>query len=240
MKTYLSLLLCAFCVFGSGCQVAVELTRNAIYEVGHRTSETVECARDRYLACQAWDQVRESCPGQAFSKDYAKGFKDGFSDYVFSGGTGDPPPTPPLCYWGVCYETPAGHQAIEDWYAGFRHGTAAAKASGDRDLVVLPLSTPPPGPPLPPPHPGEPPPLSGPPPGATPPAEEQALPPPRKVEPKPEARLPDPLEVVPMRELARVAAELPPEPVEVPPVRPAAAGACVPVEGIILKAAPER
>jgi hypothetical protein len=36
-----------------------------------------------------------------------------------------------------------GHAAIEQWYAGFAAGAEAAKASGLRDLVVIPLGQPP-------------------------------------------------------------------------------------------------
>jgi hypothetical protein len=40
----------------------------------------------------------------------------------------------------VRYQTPVGHAAIADWYAGFHEGAAAARESGGRQLVVVPSS----------------------------------------------------------------------------------------------------
>jgi hypothetical protein len=77
-----------------------------------------------------------------YSRDYARGFLKGFEDYVYAGGNGLPPPVPPPRYWGIYYQTPEGHQAIEDWFAGFRHGTEAARDSGYREQVLVPLSRP--------------------------------------------------------------------------------------------------
>ena len=82
-------------------------------------------------------------PPPRYSADYAKGFKDGFADYLYAGGTGEPPPLPPRHYWKMRYETPEGHRAMEDWFAGFRHGAGVAQASGYREWVTLPSSLPP-------------------------------------------------------------------------------------------------
>jgi hypothetical protein len=75
------------------------------------------------------------------SKDYAEGFKDGFIDYLQFGGSGQPPYAPPKRYWGPNYRTPEGYRAIEDWFAGFRHGVTAAKESGYRPWVTLPSAS---------------------------------------------------------------------------------------------------
>lgn len=53
------------------------------------------------------------------------------------------PAVPPESYRRKKYMTPEGMAAIEDWYAGFRHGAATAMASGLRNLVVLPVQCPP-------------------------------------------------------------------------------------------------
>lgn len=53
------------------------------------------------------------------------------------------PAVPPEHYRRKKYMTPEGVAAIEDWYAGFRHGAATAMASGLRNLVVLPVQCPP-------------------------------------------------------------------------------------------------
>jgi hypothetical protein len=53
------------------------------------------------------------------------------------------PPVPPERYRRKRYMTPEGCAAVEDWFAGFRHGAATAMASGLRNLVVIPVQCPP-------------------------------------------------------------------------------------------------
>jgi hypothetical protein len=125
----------------------------------------------------AWPKrpgTRSSRP--TLSPDFAHGFKDGFADYVYAGGTGEPPPLPPRYYWKTRYETPQGHQAIADWFAGFRLRAELARESGYRELVMIPSSTLP--------IEATCPPLSQGVPAKTPaPASETQLPPPRKLVP---------------------------------------------------------
>lgn len=92
------------------------------------------------LATDAWKEIVDSQPGDSYSPDYACGFKDGFADYLDAGGTGEPPALPPRRYWHCSYRTPDGHQAIDDWFAGFRYGAACAKESGLRHFAVIPSS----------------------------------------------------------------------------------------------------
>jgi hypothetical protein len=106
-------------------------------------AECRRAARDCQRAKQAWLEAQAACPGQTFSKDYGEGFVAGFRDYLHAGGNGQPPAVPPFRYRLARYDSPEGHQAVEDWYAGFRHGAAAARASGLRELNVIPLSAPP-------------------------------------------------------------------------------------------------
>lgn len=75
-----------------------------------------------------------------FSADYERGYKDGFTDYLDFGGCGEPPPVPPRRYWKNAYQTPEGHQAIQDWFAGFRNGVSDAEASGWRHFATVPSS----------------------------------------------------------------------------------------------------
>lgn len=96
-----------------------------------------DCVRFRQMGESAWKLVSEANPECSYSGDYAAGFVKGFSDYLYAGGTGNPPPLPPRCYWKTKYETPEGHQMVQDWFAGFRHGVAEAKRSGYRQFVVI-------------------------------------------------------------------------------------------------------
>jgi hypothetical protein len=102
--------------------------------------DILERRRDYTLAEESWLVFAQAHPDHPSSPDYSLGFKDGFTDYLYAGGTGEPPPLPPRQYWRITYETPEGHQAIEDWFAGFRLGAAVARGSGYRELVTIPSS----------------------------------------------------------------------------------------------------
>ncbi len=92
-------------------------------------------------AAKAWQEVKASGPADhPYSGDYEKGFLEGFRDYIESGGSGLPPAVPTLCYRRWWFRSPPGQQAIEDWYAGFHRGAQTARASGLRDLIVVPIS----------------------------------------------------------------------------------------------------
>src|SRR5262249_5519672 len=102
-----------------------------------------ECAmrrRNRKLAEDAWQDVVVGNSGVVYSPAYARGFKDGFIKTLAEGGRPIPPVVPPWRYRRTKYQTPAGYQAIEDWYAGFSHGTAAAVAWAPPFLKTLPSS----------------------------------------------------------------------------------------------------
>jgi hypothetical protein len=192
MKTLLYLLVVAGAALCPGCELAGNMARTTSCEVGHFAREGLERIRDRHLAEEAWKQVQASCPDRAYSKDYARGFKAGYADYLFEGGPCEPPPFPPESYWGIGYQTPDGVRAMAEWNTGFRDGAAAAEASGLREVMVLPLTDdPPPGPPPPPAPPGPAPAPAGDEPLAAPrkvplpetlpaPAAQPAQPPPRK------------------------------------------------------------
>ena len=95
--------------------------------------------RNRKRAEEAWANcVRGS--GAEWTKDYQRGFIDGYSEYLTGGGNGEPPASPPFRYRLRRYQTPDGLRAIEDWYAGYRHGASMAQVSGVRETIVIPLS----------------------------------------------------------------------------------------------------
>jgi hypothetical protein len=101
---------------------------------------TIACVRDRKAAEQA---LRESyCLGssQQYSADYEKGFKSGYIDQLDANALLSPPAIPPKHYWSARYQTAEGHQAIHDWYLGYQNGAHAARASGRRDLIAVPVA----------------------------------------------------------------------------------------------------
>jgi hypothetical protein len=150
MRRFPAFWLPGLCLLGTGCGPFLNATRTLVIEPLHyceRGENLEELLRDRKLAENAWQGVAGCSPHPAYAPDYERGFKDGFADYLYAGGTGEPPPLPPRDYWELRYKSPEGRQAVEDWFAGFRHGAAAARASGFRQFVTVPASVPPPGPP---------------------------------------------------------------------------------------------
>jgi hypothetical protein len=174
---YVFLLLCPF---ATGCGNLFSIgTRNLLYEANLIKDNRFEHIHDEKLAHQAWQEIVQAHPDQPYSIDYACGFKAGFVDFLYAGGCGQPPALPPKRYRRYHGMRPEGCQALMDWYAGFRHGAAEARASGLRRLMVVPL---PPAPP----HSGPPGPpvVAGPVQGETaPPAPPASLPMPRKQPP---------------------------------------------------------
>jgi hypothetical protein len=189
--------LAALSLSGGGCVLVHDAASLTTYKVKESVGDCFEQSRNRKWAGQAWQNVRAACPQAAYSKDYEAGFEDGFAHYLFRGGNGEPPPLPPRHYRKITYQTPQGYRAIEDWFAGYRHGAAVARESGYREFVTGPSalrSVPPPPVVVPGPVVVEPPPLvSEPvavPPGAPPEplAEPQTLPPPAVALPGPRVR----------------------------------------------------
>jgi hypothetical protein len=127
-------------VLGSGCAMYTTATRNLFEAVVDSADDCAALRRNRKLADEAWKEVVVGNPGVAYSPDYAHGFKDGYAGTLEEGGKPVPPTVPPWRYRRPKFQTPAGYQAIEDWYAGFNHGTAAAVAWVPPYLKTLPSS----------------------------------------------------------------------------------------------------
>lgn len=125
------------CTLATGCQLASNAVHNFAYEAKLTTAELEEHCRYEKLARAAWNDV---CADEhtSYSRDYAAGFKDGFVDFLQFGGTGGAPYVPPQQYWSAHYRTPDGYQAVQDWFAGFRHGVTAAQQSGYRHYATMP------------------------------------------------------------------------------------------------------
>jgi hypothetical protein len=185
MRTGFYLCIVGLGALAQGCGPLANVARTLVIEPV-QDWRLLDCAeelkRDCKLAAIAWDNFQETCPEAEFSADFARGFKRGYVDFLYAGGTGEPPPVPPRYYWRAGYETPEGHQAIDDWFKGFRRGAALARASGLRRLVPVPTSL------VAGPDAGGPPPEVLPPPEAGPPSA-PVLPPPREApgEPMPGA-----------------------------------------------------
>lgn len=96
------------------------------------------------LAKQMWNDIVANCPEGTYSKDYARGFKDGFVGYIEGGGSGDPPPVPPEDYRCSVNHTVEGRKAVDDWFGGWRHGSSIAKQTGRRELSMTPVVMAPP------------------------------------------------------------------------------------------------
>jgi hypothetical protein len=129
----------------SGCGVIMDTTHRLVVDqvaYNEPADNLLTSARDRILAGSAWREYRRSNPEVDVSAHFECGFRKGFVDHLDAGAV-EPPVVPPRKYWKVIYETPEGHEAINDWFTGYRFGVAAAKQSGFRQLVTIPLSVPP-------------------------------------------------------------------------------------------------
>jgi hypothetical protein len=92
----------------------------------------------RQWADEAWAIERGACPEVAGDDDYALGFRDGFVDYVYAGGDGQPPPVPPRKFWNVAWRNPPGNAAAAQWFAGYQHGADVAREGGYRENGIVP------------------------------------------------------------------------------------------------------
>lgn len=147
MRHALGLALMLLSITSSGCALMEDSCRNVMVGIKTPIEEHREKARNREWAETAWWQVSqadrtqgpfECCLGK--SDDYAQGFKDGFAEYLYRGGDGEPPLVAPLRYRDSRYQNEAGYHAVENWFAGYRHGAAMARDSGARKWITGPSS----------------------------------------------------------------------------------------------------
>src|SRR5579871_3744226 len=143
MRAMMMLYLVGIGLACQGCAPLWQSARTSIVQplIYHRVAtDYQECKRNRELADQAWGSYFGKHPDLEYSKDFECGFKEGFADFLYSGGTGAPPPVPPRCYWNFRFETPEGHRAAQNWFAGWRAGAESARESGYRKLVLVEAS----------------------------------------------------------------------------------------------------
>src|SRR5207253_2095221 len=97
-----------------------------------------EARRNRQWAQAAWQKAWVTLPPGQRSEDYAHGFKDGYAEYLFRGGDGEPPLIAPARYRHLRFQNQQGYHAIEDWFAGYRHGAGLARDTGARRWITGP------------------------------------------------------------------------------------------------------
>lgn len=127
-----------------GCTSPCYLANRTLIREPARYSHRVDGKRSlklyRSWAESEWGQVVGSCGEIAMTADYHAGFVDGFVDYVYAGGTGEPPPVPPRDYWNVAARSPQGKEMVEQWFNGFRHGARIAREGGYREAGTIQTS----------------------------------------------------------------------------------------------------
>jgi hypothetical protein len=144
MRHALGLALMVLSIASSGCALVQDSCQNVLVSLKTPLEEHREKARNRRWAEEAWQQV--ACASHGFmnqvghSEDYAHGFKDGFAEYLYRGGDGEPPLVAPLRYRDSRYQNEQGYHAVQDWFAGYRHGAAMARDSGARKWITGPSS----------------------------------------------------------------------------------------------------
>lgn len=120
---------------GSGCTVGQSARRTLIQEPSEfswRVDRKRSLKVYRQWADNAWAAENGACLDVANVDDYALGFRDGFVDFVYAGGSGEPPPVPPRKFWNIGWRSPAGANAAQQWFAGYRHGALVARDGGYR------------------------------------------------------------------------------------------------------------
>jgi len=135
MRCAFASMLFGLSILSSGCALLEDATRNTFAAMRTPIAEHREAARNRRWAEEAWGGV---CTTGSYSLDYAQGFKDGYAEYLFRGGDGEPPLVAPPRYRRLTDQTPAGFAAIQDWFHGYRHGAAIARDSGVRQWITGP------------------------------------------------------------------------------------------------------
>jgi len=124
----------------SGCSVWQQARRTMLHEpraYPWKFDRQRSLKAYRSWAEQAWQAESASCPDGPASEHFEFGFKDGFVDFVYAGGDGQPPPVPPRKYWNLTWRSLQGHSAADEWFAGYRRGAKAARAGGYRNLGIV-------------------------------------------------------------------------------------------------------
>lgn len=138
MRSGFLILLSVVVAGGTGCTLARNTIHNLTNETVAHWDEKKLSRRLRAQADAAWLGYCAQAGGQ-LSEDFAGGFRDGYADYLESGGNGSPPAVPPLRYRRSQYLSQEGHARIRDYFAGFKAGTDCAAVSGHRHYLTVPV-----------------------------------------------------------------------------------------------------
>jgi hypothetical protein len=132
------------CLIETGCcGTYYSGLRTVIFEPSEYYFKKDGCrSRDLYREWAA-DALREEsneCGQVIGGPDYAEGFEEGFVEYIYAGGSGEPPPVPPRKYWNVALRSGAGKERANQWFNGYRNGARIAANRGYRAAGVIPTS----------------------------------------------------------------------------------------------------
>src|SRR5437868_5404066 len=112
MRPAIVLLLLGWSAAASGCALVEDASRNAYVSFARPLEAQREKARNREWAEAAWILTCGKERRAEYSPAYALGFKEGFADFLFRGGDGEPPLVAPLHYHEINYQTPEGFASI--------------------------------------------------------------------------------------------------------------------------------
>lgn len=107
---------------------------------GYRIDNRSSLRTYRMWAQQAWSEELSQGLIDGITPQYERGFLDGFVDYVYAGGNGEPPPVPPRRFWGIDARVGDGKNWAVDWMDGYRHGARVANEGGYRQRVLIPTT----------------------------------------------------------------------------------------------------
>lgn len=123
----------------TGCTVCQNVHRT-VFEEPSRFNWKHDRVRSRQLYLQWADQAwRSGASAEAAcnSPTYLTGFREGFAEFVYAGGNGEPPAVPPREFWNADLRNERGQTLADLWFAGYRHGARVARDGGYRDMVVV-------------------------------------------------------------------------------------------------------
>ena len=124
----------------TGCTLVSRAVYNVHYDKTLRADLEEKSALHRKLGQEAWLDAWAAGSAAVPDAAFGNGFVDGFADFLDRGGSGDPPSAPPNAFRFGDALTPAGYQAAARYFEGFAEGARAARASGRRADVLVPLS----------------------------------------------------------------------------------------------------